>query len=69
MYGEDECVQDFGEKARREETIEITTCRWEDNIKIDLLEVRWGHIDWTHVAQDRGKWRTLMNMVRNFQVP
>jgi hypothetical protein len=27
--------------------------RWEDNIEIDLKEIRWGGINWIHVAQDR----------------
>ena len=27
--------------------------RWEDNIKMDLLEVRWGGMDWIDLAQDR----------------
>jgi hypothetical protein len=28
-------------------------CRWEDNIKMDLQEVRWGGMDWIDMAQDR----------------
>jgi hypothetical protein len=28
-------------------------CRWADNIKIDLLEIGWGSVDWTGLAQDR----------------
>jgi hypothetical protein len=27
--------------------------RWMDNIKMDLVEVGWGGVDWTGVAQDR----------------
>ena len=30
--------------------------RWEDNIKMDLREVRWGDIDWADLAQDRDRW-------------
>jgi hypothetical protein len=33
-------------------------CRWVDNIKIDLVEVVWGGVDWIGVAQDRYRWRT-----------
>jgi hypothetical protein len=28
-------------------------CRWEDNIKMDVREVRWGGMDWIVLAQDR----------------
>jgi hypothetical protein len=34
-------------------------CRWEDNIKMDLLEVRFEGVDWTDVAQVRDSWRHL----------
>jgi hypothetical protein len=26
--------------------------RWEDNIRMDLREIGWGGMDWTHLAQD-----------------
>jgi hypothetical protein len=29
---------------------------WEDNIKIDLLEVGWGYKDWVDVLQDRDRY-------------
>jgi len=42
--------------------------RWEDNIKMDLWEVGGGG-DWIELAQDRDRWRALVNMVMNFRVP
>jgi hypothetical protein len=42
--------------------------REEDNIKKDLQEIRWEGEDWIHMAPDRDQWRTLVNMVMNFQV-
>jgi len=42
--------------------------RWEDNIKMDLREVGRGG-DWIELAQDRGRWRALVNTVLNFRVP
>jgi hypothetical protein len=42
--------------------------RWEDNIKMDLQEVGWG-MDWIELAQDRGRWRALMDAVMNLRVP
>jgi len=42
--------------------------RWEDNIKLDLREVGGGG-DRMELAQDRDRWRALMNTVMNFRVP
>ena len=42
--------------------------RWEDNIKMDLREVGGGG-DWIELAQDRDRWRALVNTVTNFRVP
>jgi hypothetical protein len=33
------------------------------------LEVGWDNMDWIDVAQDRDKWRALMNMVMNLRIP
>jgi hypothetical protein len=43
--------------------------RWEDNIKIDLQEVRWVGMDWIGLAWDRDKWRALINVAMNLRVP
>jgi hypothetical protein len=42
--------------------------RWEDNIKTDLREIGWGGMDWIYLAQDRNRWRTLVNTVMNLRV-
>jgi len=44
--------------------------RWEDNIKIDLQEVRWGRngMNWIDLAQDRDRWRALVKAVTNLRV-
>ena len=43
--------------------------RWEDNIKIDLEELRCGGMEWIDLAQDRDRWRVLVNVVMNLWVP
>jgi hypothetical protein len=43
--------------------------RWEDNIKMILREVGWGNMDWINLAQDRDRWRALVNAVMNLRVP
>jgi hypothetical protein len=44
-------------------------CMWVDNIKMDLLEIGWGGVDWIGLAQDRDKWIALVNAVMNLRVP
>jgi hypothetical protein len=43
--------------------------RWVNNIKMDLLEIGWGGVDWIGLAEDRDKWRALVNAVMNLRVP
>jgi hypothetical protein len=42
---------------------------WIDNIKIDLLEIRVSVVDWIGLAEDRYRWRALVNSVMNLRVP
>ena len=64
--GEENRIQGFGggkpEGKRRKR-------RWEDNIKMDVQEVGCGGMDWIELAQDRDRWRGIMNAVMNFMVP
>jgi hypothetical protein len=43
--------------------------RWEDNIEMDLQEVRGSCWDWMELSQDRDRWRGLVSTVRNLRVP
>jgi hypothetical protein len=42
--------------------------RWEDNIKMYLQEVVWG-MDWIDLAQNRDRWKELVNTVMNLRIP
>jgi hypothetical protein len=44
-------------------------CRWIDNIKMDLLEIGLSVVDWICLAQDRYRWRALVNAVMKLRVP
>jgi hypothetical protein len=43
--------------------------RWKDNIKMDLKEIGFGDVDRIHWAQDRDRWRALVNTVMDLRVP
>jgi hypothetical protein len=43
--------------------------RWIDNIKMDFLEIGVNVVDWIRLAQDRYRWRALVNSVMNLRVP
>ena len=43
--------------------------RWVDNIRMDLHEVGCRYMDWTGLAQNRDRWRTLVSALMNLRVP
>jgi hypothetical protein len=43
--------------------------RWVDNTRMDLGEVGWGDVDRIGLAQDRNRWRAVVNSVLNIRVP
>jgi hypothetical protein len=43
--------------------------RWEVNIKMDLQEAGCWNMDWIELAQDRDRWRTIVNAVMNLRDP
>jgi hypothetical protein len=49
-------------------TLEKPWCRWKDNIIMDLQEVGWG-MDWIVLAQNRDRWRALLNAVTKLRAP
>ena len=43
-------------------------CGWEDNIIMNLQEVGWGDMDWIDLAQDGGRWRSLVKKAISHRV-
>jgi hypothetical protein len=41
---------------------------WENNIKIDLREMRWIDMDRIDLGQDRDHWGDIVNMVMNLRI-
>jgi hypothetical protein len=42
--------------------------RWEDLIEVDLRDIGWGSVVWIKLAQNRNRWRALVNTVMIFRV-
>jgi hypothetical protein len=58
----------FWWEARRKKPLVRPRRRWQDGIKMGLSEIVWGYVEWTHLAQDRGRWRAVVNAVMNSRV-
>jgi hypothetical protein len=63
------CIQGFGGKCEGNRPLGRLKSGWEDNIKIDVQELGRGDMDWNDVAQDKVRWRDLVNAVINFWFP
>jgi hypothetical protein len=44
-------------------------CKWVNNIKMDLREIRLDGKNWIYLDQDGNQWRALLNTVMNLRVP
>jgi hypothetical protein len=42
---------------------------WEDNINVDLKGIKMDVANWHELAQDRGQWRTFVNMILKLLIP
>jgi hypothetical protein len=56
------------EKPERKRPLGGPRRRWKDNFGIDIEEVGWGAIRWIDLAQDRDRWRALVNATMNLRV-
>jgi hypothetical protein len=59
----------FVEKIEGKRPLGRPRRRWVDNISMDLGELGWGDVDWIGLANDRNRWRALVNSVLNLRVP
>jgi hypothetical protein len=42
--------------------------RWEDGIRMEIKETGWGCVDWIRLAEDRDRWRAVVNALMNLRV-
>jgi len=63
------CMEEIGLKAWKKSPLGRTNRRCENNIRLDLREVRWEMMNWMQLAQDRKQRRVLVNTVMNLRVP
>jgi hypothetical protein len=64
----EEYAQGFDGKARMKETTWRPKRRWGNGIKMDLREISWGSVEWIQLAQDRDRWRAVVNTVLTLRV-
>jgi hypothetical protein len=64
----EKCVQSLAGKPEENRPLGILRRSWEDNIRIDLREIRCETVDWIQVAEDRDQWRVLVNRIMNLRV-
>jgi len=69
IWGEEKRIQVLVGKPEEKRPLGSPRLRWEDNIKIDLQEVGCVGMDWIEQAQDKDRWRALVNAVMNLRVP
>jgi hypothetical protein len=60
-------VEDFGGKSRKKELLGRPRRRWEVGFRMDLRGLA-GGIEWIQVAQDRDRWRAVLNAAMNLRV-
>jgi hypothetical protein len=56
-------------KRERRRPLGRPRCKRVENIRMDLGEVGWGDVDWIGLAQDKNRWRAVVNSVMILWVP
>jgi hypothetical protein len=60
--------KDLLAKPEGKRPLERSRRRWEDGIRMDLREIDLGSVDWIRLAQDRDRWRVIVNTLKNLRV-
>jgi hypothetical protein len=55
-------------KSEGKRRLGIPRFRWQDGIRMDLGEIGWGSLEWIQLAQDRDRWRAVVNTVMKRRV-
>jgi hypothetical protein len=55
-------------KSEMNKPLRRTRRRWESTIRMDLREIGWKVVDWSHFAQDSDQWRAVVNTVMNLRI-
>jgi hypothetical protein len=58
----------FNKSPEGKRQLRRPSCRWEDNIKTDLWEIRIDVANWIQLAQNKVQWQAFVNTVMNFRV-
>ena len=56
-------------KAERKRSFGKPRRRWEGDIKVDFQEVKLRSMEWIDLAQNRDRFRPLVNALMNLRVP
>jgi hypothetical protein len=55
-------------KPERKRSLERKRRRWEFGTKMDIREIGWEGVEWIHLAQDRDRWRAVVNADNKFEI-
>jgi hypothetical protein len=55
-------------KPEGKNPLERSRLRWENGVRMDLREIGWVRVEWIHLAQDRDRWRAVVNAVINLRL-
>jgi len=64
-YDEGKCVRLLLRKLERKRPLGRPRRSWEDNININLKDIGLVGMGWINLAQERNKWRAVLNTAMN----